>query len=1045
MKARNYTLIYPSWLERVFPAVPLDLDPNMSVKELLHEWLLGLAVKANVQGNSIILFPTGDNHVGRRLYALLDGAVVNTQMDPLQRATVTNGQTRKAVVTNSNGIFHLRVLDFNTPVIVSCIGFKEDTVVLNNRAFQMVVLTEAEANSLNAVEVIAYGTTSKRLNVGASFTTTGIGSIKEPCGNFQDALKARVPGVFISDINGVAGSAKSVTIGGIHSLQQNNDPLYVVDGVPLARDGVLTGISSGTAQGLAGANSLNFIAPDNIAGITVLKDAAATSIYGSRASNGVILITLKKGRTGPLRLSFDVSGGVQEAVRTSRLLTAAQFVGLRKEAVRNDGGDTTTVPEVAQWGANRPSNFQKLTMGRRAPLFNAGLQASWGSARSTFFLSGQEHRESTVFPGPSSDERRSFYGHWRGQSEDGRLKLAVSGLYGWEASHLPAEDLTAYQWLAPNAPAFTDKAGNPQWRQAGLPFVNIPALENNDYRGKTHTLLGHLQVSYRLGKGFSIEENLGYNGIHTAEDGYLRLAGQDTTFPNTAATVTTADNRYHHTMTETIGRWFGSVGPGTLDALLGVDYQWRNVKYRSVRTTYPSDTLLAAGRGGSADPAETDSIPYRYYSVFGRLNYSIAGKYLFTSSLRRDRSEVLGAKEPWGTFWTVGAGWIFSRERFFARNKTLSQIFSQGKLRGSLGTTGNEPRQDQLLAEAQGIAAVRGRTGGPPLVIPAQLPLHWELNYREELALELGFWQDRLLLTAAVNRGWTANQLINASIMDVSRIPNLLNDQPINIENRAFELSIQLDRIRLGRLGLASSFVLTVPRNRIRRWPGLAGSADSTTYVEGRSVTVSKNYHYLGVDPGTGYYTFQTVDSGGIPSSSEMAPNKGFDPAWYAGWSQRLTFGNWELEWLFDYRRQRGFNPLIVLDQVHAPGAQETQRQLSNGPVEWLDHWRKPDDIASHQRLTAGGDPVAMARDMAYQYSDAQSIGASYLRLRNVTLSYRLPEASVRRLGVKDGRISISGENLWTKTHFPVTDPETQNPNVLPPMRIIVVGIHVVF
>jgi hypothetical protein len=151
------------------------------------------------------------------------------------------------------------------------------------------------------------------------------------------------------------------------------------------------------------------------------------------------------------------------------------------------------------------------------------------------------------------------------------------------------------------------------------------------------------------------------------------------------------------------------------------------------------------------------------------------------------------------------------------------------------------------------------------------------------------------------------------------------------------------------------------------------------------------------------------------------------------------------LEWLFDYRRQRGFNPLIVLDHVHPPGVQETRKQLSNGPVEWLDHWKKPQDIASHQRLTAGDDPVAMLRDTIYQASDATSIDASYLRLRNVTLSYRLSEAAARRLGVKDGRISISGQNLWTKTHFPVTDPETQNPNVLPPMRIIVVGIHVLF
>jgi hypothetical protein len=199
------------------------------------------------------------------------------------------------------------------------------------------------------------------------------------------------------------------------------------------------------------------------------------------------------------------------------------------------------------------------------------------------------------------------------------------------------------------------------------------------------------------------------------------------------------------------------------------------------------------------------------------------------------------------------------------------------------------------------------------------------------------------------------------------------------------------------------------------------------------------------VDPVTGLYTFQTADPSGIPDSADMVADKGLDPIYYAGWSQRLSLGNWELEWLFDYRRQRGMNPLIALDQVNAPGMRELQRQLSNGPVEWLDHWRKPGDLTRQQRLTAGGDPDAVARLFAYESSDAGSIDASYLRLRNVTLSYHLPAEMVKRLGLKDGRISISGQNLWTRTHFPVTDPETQDPAVLPPMRIIVAGVHVAF
>jgi hypothetical protein len=238
--------------------------------------------------------------------------------------------------------------------------------------------------------------------------------------------------------------------------------------------------------------------------------------------------------------------------------------------------------------------------------------------------------------------------------------------------------------------------------------------------------------------------------------------------------------------------------------------------------------------------------------------------------------------------------------------------------------------------------------------------------------------------------------------------------------------------------------VLTIPRNRIRRWPGLADGSYAGQYTEGHSVTSVRSYHWTGVDPATGLYTFRTSNAGGIPDTTEKFPDKGLDPAWYAGWSQRLSFGNWELEWLFDYRHQRGINPLVILDRQNVPGKQALQ-QLSNGPVEWLDHWRKSGDLTRQQRLSAGGDTTAMARLGVYGNSDALNIDASYLRLRTVTLSYRLSPATAKRLGLKEGRISISGQNLWTKTHFPVTDPETQDPNVLPPMRIIVAGVHVSF
>jgi hypothetical protein len=224
----------------------------------------------------------------------------------------------------------------------------------------------------------------------------------------------------------------------------------------------------------------------------------------------------------------------------------------------------------------------------------------------------------------------------------------------------------------------------------------------------------------------------------------------------------------------------------------------------------------------------------------------------------------------------------------------------------------------------------------------------------------------------------------------------------------------------------------------------LEQSEYASSFVEGHSLSVSRSYHSTGVDPATGLYTFETHNRTGQPGFVDMVPNKGLDPRYYAGWDQTIQWGFLELEFLFDYRRQQGLNPLIVLARQNPPGAQGI-RQLSNGPVEWLSHWRKVGDHSAQQRVSTGMDPVAGMRLQDYLASDAWSIDASYLRLRETKLSFRFPTKWLSRWKVQSCRLYLYGRNLWTSTHFPVTDPETQDPRVLAPMRNLSVGLHVSF
>ena len=1029
MRAKGFEVVYPSYLEEEIPDVDLQPDNNLTVDSLMRAWLTGLNVKYQILGNNLILYRASARS---SIYRDLTGVIVGEAGEPLEMATVINPATGRAVSTNSSGWFRVPVKNATSFISISCIGYATRIVELSNRETQVIRLSRSPSG-LDAIVKVAYGVTSRRVNTASVFVVNDVGNaMSAPAsGNMLDGLKAIVPGLFISQSNGVPGSAYSMMLGGIHSLQQNNDPLVVVDGVPWPANGSVSAIGSGSAQGPGGASLLNTIPPASISSITILKDAAATSLYGSRASNGVILISLKTGKPGELRVSAEVNSGVRHAVKMDPLLSTAQFLQLRKEAVVNDGLriDSNTVPEMFAWSPSRQTNFRRLTTGAPAWFGNGCIQASGGGIKSNYFLSGQIRSESTVFPAPTSDQRSSLYGHWMYRGTGGRLQLSFTGMASQEINHLPMEDYSFYAYLAPNAPSFVDVAGKSQWGDLRSPYVNIPALRNNDYSGHVDVLLAHGKASYQVNTHLSLEENLGFNGLESFEQAFLRIAGQDPeqTPPPVGSSFVTR-NRYGYTMSETIGRWKGDVGGHRLEALMGLNWQGWSSHYQSVDATgYTSDRMLGKGTGASRYVWTGNPVDYSYASLFWRVNYAIRDRYLFMASGRREGSTRLGTRVLDGNFGSVGAAWIFSREPFFRANR----ILSFGKLKASWGTTGNQLREniDGVMPE-----------------IPAGKLLPWELSYYAGLGLELGFLEDKVLFSAEWSDRRTANQLLNSpGPLTQSGVASYVNLSGIVIENRALELTIETNQLKWGPFLLHSAFMFTLPQNRLLYWPGgVAGAYYGNFFVPGRSLSVTRSYHYKGVDPATGYYTFQTPNSNGTPEPGDEVPDKGLDVHYYAGWSQVLQYGRLRLEFVLDYRKQNGLNPLVLLAEENAPGTRAPEG-LSNGPVEWLDHWRKPGDIVSQQRPTSGGDPLAMDRLWAWFESDARIVDASFLRLKSLSLGWDLPVRRAQQKGMKECRVYIRGENLLTLTRFPVTDPETQDPRVLPPLRTLSVGWRVGF
>jgi len=1011
----GHYFLYPSDLFARIPPIDVKLE-SVGWEKALRACLAGLDAGISSHGDSTtVIQANGD---GGLHYTPLWGRVTGAGGHPLAGATVVGEGLAAGAVTDDQGRFSLPVQSFRTTVTISYAGYVSSTLSLSNRIEANIGLQLP--GPLDAVVVLPYDVTTRRYSPATAFEVRDTALSDAPVNSLLEALQGLVPGASIRQYNGVPGSAFEVLLGGRHSIQQGNDPLFIVDGAPWATNGTLSTVGGGSALGTNGASALNGIPVSAIGSITVMNDAGATALYGSRASNGVILVTLKEGRVGTPMWTADVNGGVSRTVPTSRLLDTQEFLQLRREAILNDGRtvNDTTLPEQFKWDPTRYTDFKKMTTGGSGFVRNARVEVSGGGSRDRWLLGGRYHKESAVFPGDFYDQDLSVNGSYRRESVDHKLRLGFSAVYNQETNFLPLQDLSQYQYLAPNTPAFTDASGVPQWGTPTMPYINILALTHNTYHGKIGTALAHGELSYEFAKHFFAEARVGYNGIFSRENSLLSVAGQTPFLLAPPVDDTTTDeNDYNSGIVEGLVRYRGPLSGGRdrLDVLAGATWQEQ-------RTEYCSTMGILDGNGHLTAGATKASVDNRYAALFGRTSYVFRKAYILSAALRRDGSTKFGHGFGFGNFWSLGGAWIFRQEG------SGSPGFSFGKIKGSYGTTANEEIGPRLYDTST--------------VKMVNRDLQWEVNHRAEAGVELGFFNDRLFFTAIAYRSWTENQIIYYPANAFTRTVTHFGDVAANVVNKGLEFQLLAQGVPLGRLQWSTQLSLTIPSNTLKHFSLLDSTSLAGSLVVGHSLTATKSYRLLGIDPALGLYQFKPAAMGSAPA---LAPGPSLDPRWYAGWTHSLRFGGLELRVFFEWREQNGANPLAALGKRNPPGAQQGT-QLSNGPVEWLDRWRQPGNVGGQQRLTAGGNVAARQALQEYIKSDGIVTGASYFRLKTAAVYYRWSSERLTHLrGVEGITVYLRGEDLFRVTRFPVTDPETQDPTVLPPMRVVEVGFSVVF
>jgi TonB-linked SusC/RagA family outer membrane protein len=954
---------------------------------------------------------------------------------PLPGVTISiKGKRNNTVSSDFNGQYILSATATDT-LIVSFIGFKTAIVHIKGRKTVNIQLQE-DITSLQEVRVNAgYYSVKEKERTGSIARITAKDIEKQPVTNVLAAMQGRMAGVNIVQSSGIAGSGFDIKIRGQNSLRTDgNAPLYIIDGVPYASDPIGVGYTA-TVMPLP-TSPLNNINPGDIESIEILKDADATAIYGSRGANGVVLLTTKKGKAGKTTFSFNLNRGTAQVTRFADLMKTEQYLEMRREAFANDG--VTIYPANAYdvngtWDLNRYTDWQKKLTGGTAQITNVQSSISGGSALTQFLISGNYGKETTVFPGDFNYQKGNIRVNLNHTSEDKRFKTNFAAGYTLQDNDQPAKDYTVEsRTLAPNAPALYDEEGNLNWENGTFnnPLRNL----QGEFLAKTYDLVSNLMLSYRLLPNMEIKSNLGFTDLKHQESSSQPSTVYDPAWevgPEYSLISIGNTTRQSWIIEPQLNYRQNLQDDLELDVLLGSTFQQQTARKLVQRASgFTSNSLINNLAAASDIAVDIDDYSvYKYQAFFGRVNLNWKKKYIFNLTGRRDGSSRFGPGKQFAAFGAVGAVWLFSEESFLTNS-----VLSFGKLRTSYGITGSDQIGNYQFFDTY--SATGGNYQGVIGLVPTRLfnpNFAWETNRKLEVALEMGFLKDKIFLTLAFFSNRSSNQLVGTPLPSTTGFTSIQANLDATVQNSGIEVTLRTLNLETKNFSWSTSFNATALKNKLLSFPDLEASTYRNQFAIGAPLNIRKMYHFEGVNPQTGFYQFKDVNGDGkITADADKTAIVDLNPKFYGGLQNQIRYKNWQLDFLFQFVKQQNLNTAAV----GFPG------MLGNQAAALSNHWQKPGDIATYQRFTTGMDAGAVAAQINYYSSDGVVTDASFIRLKNIALSYNLPK---NWLGCAACKIVMEGQNLLTFTHYKGADPEFLTTNSLPPLKIVTAGIQLNF
>jgi len=1071
-KSSNYRFFYNNDDVDVNQRISVDIEEK-TIGTILNSALEGLPYSfKELESNLILIERKGDKPISNGTIIQkqnpISGKVTDSSGSALPGVSIVIKGTTTGTITDVNGNYFISIVPDNSILLFSFMGMKTQEITIAGKSTINVTLAE-ESFGIEEVVAIGYGTKKKIDVLGSVASVSSEDLVKTSSSSVLNALQGRASGIQISQQSGMAGSDYTVKIRGIHSINSGNDPLWIIDGMP------------------GSANDLN---PSDIQSVDVLKDASATAIYGSRGSNGVIIITTKMGKSDKGEISFNYKSGVSNVMKTPSdygYANTTQWFSVIDEARKNSGINTPwepmdilninpdiVKPLSRQEAMNTNNNwFDQFT--RQGTFQDMNLSSSRGTDKGSVFFSVNYYNQKSVI---RHDDQRKISGRINADFKPVKIlnlgaRVNIINTTGNSGS---------YTKMYPWRPIYdaNDLEGTGYWNVHSNQVAQIDSkynLNSNETLRGIGGLYAELSIPFIQGLSLRTEGSFDYSIRNTSNWQSAKIRSLQS--PNDGSAAGEGSKTYKSENYNLYSKYNRTFGNHDISATIGTESTRSNIYNRSMSAKY----LLGSYQELGHDPGFLGSMEgrqiYEDYlrSYFGRADYKFKEKYLLGISIRRDGSSRFSPASRWGNFTAYSAGWIISEESFLKKIESIDLI----KLRGSFGQTGNNQvafnRSFSYYVNSfdYSYGSKTLLSAGTRLSVLGNPELTWETTTSYDLGIDYGLFKNRISGSVA----WylqDVNGLVLAQPLPQSA--GLAGGNEIwanvgRIINKGFEFSVSSINFNNKNFKWTTDFNITTNGNKVKNLTNDLDSYHKGIWMNkwytrtGGPVRAYALAEYAGVDPEKGVDLIWEIDKPlfdatgeikrtgrKIPGTDDNVSNTFSDtkktpiPTYFGGLNNTFTYKGFDLSimltysggnYIYDSEKQGisragygewpAINAEMVAESWKKPGDNAKYAQLRwQDNYEWgwdtnAPNLNSPTKIGDWTFTPGGGASYKSNQHSRYLYK------GDYVRVKYIEFGYNLSQNLCKKISIKDLRIYVSGQNLFTFTKYPGWDPELGDSN----------------